>query len=209
ITYTVVAQIAAGASGNLVNTVNVSHPADGNPANNSATDTDQPNPQADLRVTKDDGRTFYIPGGTLVYTIVVTNLGPAPVTGATVVDILPPQIASASWTCTPSGAGATCTPSGSGNINDTVNLPVGAWLTYTVNATISHYAMGPMVNTVTVNLPAGMVDPTPANNAASDVNQRQDMEAIPTLGPAGFATLLLMVALLGLYLLQQRKVSAS
>ena len=40
--------------------------------------------------------------------------------------------------------------SGTGNISDTVNVPVGATLTYTVLATISSSATGTMANTATV-----------------------------------------------------------
>ena len=46
------------------------------------------------------------------------------------------------------------TASGSGNINDTVNLPVGATITYTLIANIASGATGTLVNTATVTAPA-------------------------------------------------------
>ncbi len=163
ITYTVTANIAVSATGNLVNTASVSVPAgykDPNTANNSATDTDTL--PADLQITKDDGVTTYIAGGSVTYTITVTNSGPNNVTNATVTDntlttAANPNIASATWTC--SGTG-TCTASGSGNINDnTVDLLVGQSVTYTVNANISATATGNLTNTASVSVPAGYTDP--------------------------------------------------
>ena len=42
--------------------------------------------------------TTYTPGGTVTYTIVVTNSGPSAVTGATLVDTLPAAVTGDSWT---------------------------------------------------------------------------------------------------------------
>ena len=74
-----------------------------------------------------------------------------------------------SWTCSGSG-GATCAANGSGNINDTVNIPVGGTATYTVNATVSASATGTLSNTATVTPPGGTTDPTPGNNSATDTD---------------------------------------
>ncbi len=195
ITYTVVANVDPGAAGDLTNTVTVSHPADSTPNNNSASDTDQPILEADLVVTKTNGTDTYTPGGTLIYTITVTNLGPASVTGATVTDILPVEIASASWSCAPSG-GASCTASGSGNINDTVNLPVGATVTYTVATTVGNNAAGALINLASAKLPANFTDPTPNNNSSTDADQPLAV-AIPTLDFWGFLLLICLVLMWG------------
>jgi uncharacterized repeat protein (TIGR01451 family) len=64
--------------------------------------------------------------------------------------------------------GGTCTASGSGNIGDTVNLPAGGSVTYTASCTISAAATGTLSNTATVAAPAGVTDPTPGNNSATD-----------------------------------------
>ena len=67
ITYTLVANISSGASGNLVNTATVTPPAgvtDANPGNNSATDSDTLTAQVTLAVVKTDGSATYTPGGT-------------------------------------------------------------------------------------------------------------------------------------------------
>jgi uncharacterized repeat protein (TIGR01451 family) len=66
--------------------------------------------------------------------------------------------------------GGACTAAGSGNVNDTVNLPVGGSVTYTASCTISGAATGTLTNTATVTAPAGVTDPAPGNNSASDAD---------------------------------------
>jgi len=169
VTYTVSATISAAASGTLSNTATVTAPdtvADTNQANNSATDTDTIAQSADLVITKTDGVTIATPGGSVTYTITASNAGLSDATGATVADTFPAAL-TATWTCVGAGGG-TCTASGSGNINDTVSLPAGGSVTYTASATISAAATGTLSNTATVTAPAGVTDPTPGNNSATD-----------------------------------------
>jgi len=106
------------------------------------------------------------PGGSVTYTITASNAGPSNATGATVADTFPASL-TCTWTCVGAGGG-TCTASGSGNINDTVNLPSGGSVTYTASCTISPAATGTLANTATVTAPAGVTDPTPGNNSATD-----------------------------------------
>ena len=63
---------------------------------------------------------------------------------------MPAAIASDTFTAVATGGASGFTASGSGNINDTVNLPVGSTITYTVVANISGSASGNLVNTATV-----------------------------------------------------------
>lgn len=126
-------------------------------------------PSADLSVTKTDGVSTLTPGGTTVYTVVVTNNGPNAVTGATVTDTAPSGVTFGSWSCTGTG-GAACPASGTGNLNATVTLPVGASVTFQINATVSPAASGSITNTAAVTVPAGIVDPNPGNNTATDTN---------------------------------------
>ncbi len=139
---------------------------DPTPGNNSATDTDTLAASADLAITKTDGVTTATPGGSVTYTITASNAGPSNATGATVADTFPASL-TCTWTCAGAGGG-TCTASGSGNINDTVNLPAGGSVTYTASCTISAPATGTLTNTATVTAPAGVTDPTPGNNSATD-----------------------------------------
>ena len=124
---------------------------------------------ADLAITKTDGLASVRPNDPVIYTITVTNNGPQDVTGAVVVDTLPAELTNATWTCSASGS-ASCTISGSGNINDTVNLPVGGLLTYTISAVVDLGARADLVNTALVTPPAGTADPLPGNNNATDTD---------------------------------------
>ncbi len=175
ITYTVTANIASSASGDLVNTVTISHPQDSTPGDNTATDTDTVNAQSALNVTKDDGVPQYVPGSTVTYTITVTNSGPSDALGVSVSDPKPSQVTSWTWTCSPTG-GATCNGSGgliSTDFTDTVNMPAGSTITYTVTANIASSASGDLVNTVTISHPQ---DSTPDDNSATDTDT-QDVQA--------------------------------
>lgn len=145
--------VIANANGNL-----------GNELNFALTNRDL---SADLSISKTDGTSTEIPGTSVTYMIVASNAGPDPVTGATVADTFPAVCSGATWTCVGAGGGA-CTANGSGNINDSVNLPVGGSATYTATCSISAAATGNLVNTATVS--SGISDPTPSNNSATDTN---------------------------------------
>lgn len=167
--YTAVCPIAASATGTLSNTATVSSSVtDPTPANNSATDTDTLVPTADLGITKTDGVTTATPGGSVTYTLTASNAGPSNAPGSTVADTFPAAL-TCNWTCVGAGGG-TCTASGAGNINDTVNLPSGGSVTYTAICAVSAAATGSLVNTATVAAPAGVTDPTPGNNSATDTD---------------------------------------
>ena len=139
---------------------------DPDPANNSATDTDTLGASADLVITKTDGVASVTAGGSTIYTITASNAGPSNATGATVADTFPASL-TCTWACVGAGGG-TCTAAGSGNISDTVNLPAGGSVVYTASCTISAAATGTLSNTATVTAPAGVTDPNPANNSATD-----------------------------------------
>jgi uncharacterized repeat protein (TIGR01451 family) len=176
LTYTVIANISGNANpGNLTNTATVNVPAglvEAIPADNSATDVDAPN--IDLQITKDDGAVTYTPGGTLNYTVTVTNNSAFNLTGLTVTDNRPALIDPTAWiwTCAPapSSPSASCTPGPSNiNINDAaVNLPAGTSVIYTINATVRANAVGTLDNTATVSAPTGLTDAVPGNNTATD-----------------------------------------
>jgi uncharacterized repeat protein (TIGR01451 family) len=171
VTYTASCTVSASATGTLSNTATVAAPAgvtDPTPGNNSATDADTLAPQADLSITKTDGVTTTTSGGSVTYTITASNAGPSNATGSTVGDTFPASL-TCTWTCAGAGGG-TCTASGSGNIGDTANLPAGGSVTYTASCTVSPSATGTLSNTATVAAPAGVTDPTPGNNSATDTD---------------------------------------
>ncbi len=186
VTYTASCAISASATGSVSNTATVAAPAgvtDTNPGNNSATDTDTLGAVADLSITKTDSVTSVVAGSSTTYTIVASNAGPSNVTGATVTDTFPAE-ETCSWTCAGAGGG-TCTASGSGNIADTVNLPAGGSVSYTAACAVSATATGPLSNTASVAAPAGVSDPTPGDNTATDVDT---VTAAPTVRLAATKT---------------------
>ena len=76
----------------------------------------------------------------------------------------------ATYTAAGAGGASGFTASGSGSIADTVTLPVGATITYTVTAHVNPSATGSLANTASVAMPAGLTDPTPGNNSATDTD---------------------------------------
>lgn len=124
---------------------------------------------SDLSITKTDGSATEVPGTSVTYTIVASNAGPNPVVAATVSDTFDPVLGGISWTCVAAG-GATCTAAGAGDISDSVDLPLGGSVTYTVSATISSTATGSLTNTAAVAVPGGVIDPNLLNNSATDTD---------------------------------------
>ncbi|UCG14573.1 MAG: phytase, partial [Deltaproteobacteria bacterium] len=120
--------------------------------------------RADLSITNDDGLPTASRGDSVTYTIVVRNSGPEHVTGATVTVTFPVELTGVNWTCAAAGGGS-CTASGWGDIDDTVDLPNGSVVTYTVNTSFDLTASGVVSSTASVALPAGIFDPVPDNEA--------------------------------------------
>ncbi|AKU90127.1 InlB B-repeat-containing protein [Vulgatibacter incomptus] len=109
-------------------------------------------------------------GSDVSYTIEVTNDGPATVTNATLKAPLPPELASASWTCVASTGGSCGAASGTGAINSTITLPAGATATYAVSARVrTGSGAGSLIYTATAAVPAGITDSDPTNDAAATV----------------------------------------
>lgn len=168
--YEATCTVSPSATGTLSNTVQIDGPNTWDPdfVNNTATDVNNLTTLADLWISKTDGQTTAAPGGQVVYTITAANDGPSDVLGATVVDAFPAEL-SCIWTCAPSG-GATCSSGGVGTFSDSVNLPVYGAAIYTVTCDIDAGASGTLSNTATLIVPAGVIDPTPGNNSATDVD---------------------------------------
>ena len=124
-------------------------------------------PAADLSISKDNGLPSVKPGDPVTYVIQVGNAGPDDATGATVTDNFPPELTGVTWTCSAS-SGSSCTAAGTGAISDTVTLLTAGVLTYTVDAVVAASATGTLTNTASVSPPAGLLDPNPNNNSATD-----------------------------------------
>jgi uncharacterized repeat protein (TIGR01451 family) len=125
--------------------------------------------EADLSITKDDSGSVYVSGGQIVYTIVVSNAGPSDVVGAAVSDPLLDTLTN-SWTCV-ADAGSSCPASGSDGTLGPVSLQAGDSATYTVTVTLESTQTGDLDNTVTVDEPTEVTDPTPGNNTDTETTE--------------------------------------
>ena len=123
-------------------------------------------------ITITDHTAHYTAGGTLTYTVVVTNNGPSDVALGLFTDNQPLLVASWTVVCTPD-LGASCSPlvtPGVSITDNAVNIPAGKKITYTIVATVKNPASGPLTNTVFIANPAGLPDPVPGNNTAADTD---------------------------------------
>jgi uncharacterized repeat protein (TIGR01451 family) len=171
--YVAVCAIDPAATGPLVTKAAVSPPAgvaDPVSANDSAADFDLLTPVADVAVTKDDGQTTAVPGGTIVYTIIASNPAGPSAAPATAVGDAFSSLLDCTWSCAPSG-GASCTSGPvAGDLADLADLPVGGAAEYTATCTLDAGAVGTVTNTATVATAAGVSDPSAANDSATDVD---------------------------------------
>ena len=146
----------------------------------------------DLAVAITNNATGVCAGGTTTYTVTVTNPGGAAVGGASLVNALPAGITYDSWTVAATGGATASTMAGSGPLNETVSLPKGGKLVYTITATVAPGAVGPLTNTATVQLPAqspALADANPANNTASDTDPVNTGCVAPPGGATSIPTL--------------------
>ena len=161
--YTVDCTVAAGATGTLTNTASIeSDAADPEPGNDEATDTTRIL-TADLAVDETAPATA-TPGGSVVYTLVVTNGGPDGDPAARVLDT-PPGSGSCTWTAVPQG-GASGAISGAGALDETIDLPAGASMTYSLTCPIDPNAGGTLVDTASVD---SLLDDPDAGNDTDTV----------------------------------------
>src|SRR5262249_21144159 len=150
------------ATGSLVNIATVTPPG-GTPS--SGTDTDALTPQADLSVTKDDGKTSAVPGTPDTYTITVTNNGPSTVSSVILTDDEPAALLNPVFGTPSAGSYNAATGLWSG-----LSLATGQSVTIPLTGTIDPAATGSLTNTAHVAPPTGVTDPNPANNNDTDTD---------------------------------------
>src|SRR5207302_500542 len=106
---------APSEGGTITNTATVSSSTnDANTGNNTATETTTVTASADLSITKSDSPDPVVAGGTLTYTLSVSNGGPSTAANVSVSDTLPAGVTFVSatgsgWTCSQAGGVVTCT----------------------------------------------------------------------------------------------------
>lgn len=164
--YTASCSIDPAATGILANSASVtSSTFDPSPGNETSTDTSDLVPEADLAVTKSDGVATATPGDSVTYLIDVTNSGPSAVTDAAVSDPFPAAL-DCSWVSAPAGGASGSAGSGSGSIGETLTLPPGGSMAYTVDCAIDPAATGVLSNTASVS--TAVTDTNPGNEVATD-----------------------------------------
>jgi uncharacterized repeat protein (TIGR01451 family) len=169
---TVTVNVDATAAALVTNTATVSGGGQIYTANDVANDDttiSSSGPGIDLAIQVNDGtngKKFFVGGQQADYTITVQNLGTVDAHAASVQDLLPANLISATWDCVPA-SGASCTASGSGSITDTVTIPQGASLTYHLTATVKALPEAAVVNTASVSTGTGETDTNLTNNSAS------------------------------------------
>lgn len=187
-TLTIQGTVNAGFTGTSITNVAVAIPPAGMTDSTEARDsvTTPVTRSADLSITKTDGTTTYVPGKQVNYIIVVENSGPSDATGAIVTDALPAGITSGSWTASGSGGAVAPVTSGSMPMQHPVNIPVGGRITYRVTLDVPAGFTGALTNTASVAAPAGVTDPVPGNNTASDTDNPDPVYGLTIVknGPA-------------------------
>lgn len=124
-----------------------------------------PSTVADLEIEKTASGLHVVAGEPLTYTITVTNNGPDDVVGADVTDTFPSAFDGATWSCMAAGGASCGNLNGSGDILETVDLPAGGSVTFSVDGTVETGFTGNLLNTASVS--ADIADPNPANDSAS------------------------------------------
>jgi uncharacterized repeat protein (TIGR01451 family) len=131
---------------------------DPTPGNNSSTANTNAMVAADLAITKTPGAPSVTPGGTITYTIGVTNNGPSAATNVTITDALPAGTTFVSaipsqGTC----AGTTTVICSAGSL--------GSGGSMTITLAVTAPSSGPVINNATVS--ATETDLVPMNNTAT------------------------------------------
>ena len=178
-TITVTVALASGANAVVQNSASVtSTTPDPDPSNNVDSTSFNPTIIADLALTKTASPAQVAAGGTVTYTIVVTNNGTSDAVNAVLKDALPTGLtvvtaAATSGSCTTTSTDVTCT---------WPTLAEGASSTVTVQALVAADApAGTVTNTASVASPAE--DSNPANNSDSadvEVVQSADISVVKT-----------------------------
>jgi uncharacterized repeat protein (TIGR01451 family) len=127
---------------------------------------------ADLKITCNDGKIWVGDGSLDTYTITVTNTGLENLNGAVVTDTFPAQVQNVTYTAAAKN-GATGFANGSGNISQSLNLPPNSSVTYKATGSMNGTPGTVISNTANVSVPAGITDPKPSNNTATDTTTIQ------------------------------------
>lgn len=121
--------------------------------------------QTDVSVTQAASGLPAVPGTTISYEITVSNLGPSDDPAVMLVDSFPPQLGNCSYTSTATDGASGNTPSGTGDLAETIDMPAGSSVTYSITCDIDPGATGQLTNTADAK--ASHVDDDVTNDTAS------------------------------------------
>jgi uncharacterized repeat protein (TIGR01451 family) len=158
--YTILATVAAAPPApTVVNTATIAPPpggvCNGSGANPCVASVVLP-VAAQIQLSKSAAPATATPGGTLTWTVSITNVGSADAADTLVDDPIPGGVdpASVSWTCVASNGAACANTSGSGALDESIAVfPAGGRLVYTITATVSAEPPLSIVNTATATPP--------------------------------------------------------
>ncbi len=104
--------------------------------------------------------------GIVTFQVTAANAGPNSAIESELTTNIPPELTALTWTCQGNNGG-NCPPGGSGPIDEEVDLPPGATVTFTLSAENSVPASGTVTVEVMVKPPNAVADPFAGNNKAS------------------------------------------
>jgi uncharacterized repeat protein (TIGR01451 family) len=159
-----------------------------------------------VKITKQADTATLTPGGTVVFTVTVSNEGKVAAPGTVVSDPMVEGIAAMTWTCAASGV-ACPNNSGSGDLQEVLpNFPPGGVVTYTITATLFSSGLPQsLTNTSTAALVQSLcADSTTAEPCSAQVtlaallidphNGGGPAAAIPTLDARALIGLMLLLS---------------
>ena len=124
---------------------------------------------ADLSLVKLASNSTPSAGGTLTYSLVISNAGPSTAAGASFADVLPAGLGTITNVIS-QGAGAntvTAITNAGSSIGGSVTLANGGAVTVTFQVQVAANASGSLINTAAVSVPAGTTDTIPGNNTGT------------------------------------------
>ena len=164
--------------------------------------------RTDLELTKTVVSTNHEGGGTVTYEIVATNAGPGDALNTIVQDQLPSAFDDATWTCIGAGGGLctndTANETGIGDLDEMVDLPAGASVTFMIEGTLQRTFYGDLLNVATLMAASGVIDTSSGNDTGeASVFVEPDVLAIPVTGRSGALLLMGLLSVCGLLWLRR------
>ncbi len=159
------AVVNASATSTISNVASVTSTVpDPDVTNNAATSVAAVSAKADVSVSKSASPDPVIAGGTLTYTVLVSNAGPSPATSVTLIDTLPSSVTFVSAAPTQGESGVGCTEFGGIVTCALGTLAPGTAATATIDVRIASTATSSVSNVATIT--AAEEDPDSINNSA-------------------------------------------